>query len=390
MNRKYLTAGLAAGALVAAGLAGTLPTASAASGTGSVALHPVRVCSAHPAPGFAACMSLAMAGPNGKIVRSAKPLAAFTPSDIQAAYNLTGLKSGGRTVAIVDAFGYPTLESDLAYFRNFYGLSKCTTGNGCLTILDQRGGHSTPPTDPNWDLEQALDLDMVSSACPDCKILIVQSDSNSFKNLSAAENTAAAQKGVVAISNSYGGGDGANRGAYSHKGIAITASTGDSGYQGGSAPASFTHVVAVGGTAVTKDGSKRGYSETAWSGAGSGCSTKNKAPKFQIGVTSCGKFDGMADVSGAAAPAAGGLNIYYNGRFIQVGGTSESSPLVASVFGLSGKVTGWPGKFLYKNPGDLYDVTSGSNGSCGAPLCQAGPGWDGPTGLGTPNGIGAF
>jgi subtilase family serine protease len=368
-----------------------LPGASASTPQGSSGNHAVRVCAAHPKPGYASCYAMAMADSSGKVIQSTKPLAAFTPADFQKAYNLKGLKSHG-TVAIVDAFGYPTLEADLNAYRDFYKLPKCTTGNGCLKILDQRGGHQTPPTDAGWDLEQALDLDMVSAVCPDCKIVIVQSDTNSFKNLGAAVNTAAKVKGVVAISNSYGadGADIKNKADYDHPGIAVTASTGDHGYQDASAPANMTSVIAVGGTTVVPDGSQRGFNETVWSGAGSGCSDTNKAPSYQdTKATKC-KGDAMADVSAAANPGAGGASIYYNGHFSQVGGTSESSPLIAAVFGLSGKTKGYPGKYLWNNPKELYDITSGTNGSCGAPLCTAGKGWDGPTGLGTPNGDGAF
>lgn len=392
MNRKFLLSGLAAGALALSSLAAVLPNASASTSGTTLGNHAVRVCAAHPAPGHAACYALAMADAGGELITSVEPLTAFTPNDIQKAYHLKGLTSNGRTVAIVDAYGYPTLKSDLNTFRSTYGLSKCTTGNGCLKVLDQRGGHSAPPTDPGWDLEQALDLDMVSAACPDCKIVIVQSDTNSFKDLGAAVNQAAKQRGVVAISNSYGatGADIQNKSDYDHKDIAITASTGDSGYQDASAPASFTSVIAVGGTSVVPDGSARGYSETAWSGAGSGCSDTNRAPRYQDKVATQCHGDAMADVSGAANPSQGGLNVYYNGHFVQVGGTSESSPLVAAVFGLSGRTNGYPGKYLWQNPNKLFDITSGQNGSCGSPLCVAGQGWDGPTGLGSPNGIGAF
>ena len=117
---------------------------------------------------------MVMTGANGKVHGSAKPLAAFTPADIQKAYNLKGLKSGGATVAIVDGYGYSGLEADLKMFRSTYNLPACTVSNGCLTIIDEHGGHNYPPDNSGWDPEQALDVDMVSSACPDCKILMVQ------------------------------------------------------------------------------------------------------------------------------------------------------------------------------------------------------------------------
>ncbi len=393
MNRKFIFSALAAGALALGGLATTLPNASASTPQSATGTHAVHVCAAHPKPGFASCLAMTLAGSNGKVVQSSAPItAAFTPTDIQKAYNLKGLKSGGATVAIVDAYAYPTLEADLSAYRDFYNLPKCTTGNGCLKVIGQDGGKPPTQVDAGWDFEQALDLDMVSAACPDCKLLMVESDDNHNKNIGRAVDQAAKGKGVVAISNSYGsdGLDVHNRHAYIHPGIAIVAATGDHGWKGASIPASFTSVVAVGGTSIVPDGSARGYSETVWSGSGSGCSVKDPAPKYQdTKATKC-KGDAMADVAGPANPGAGGLSVYYSGHFTVVGGTSESTPMIAAVYALSGKVDGYPGSYPWSNPSKLYDITTGSNGACGAPLCTAGKGWDGPTGLGTPNGDGAF
>ncbi len=256
--------------------------------------------------------------------------------------------------------------------------------------MDERGGNNLPPDDAGWDLDQALDVDMVSSACPDCKILVVQGKAPNLKSLGHAVNTAAKTRGVLAISNSYGGGERRNDPAYRHHDVAITASTGDSGFQGPLYPASDTHVIAIGGTSVFRDGSARGYHETAWAGSGSGCSRVNRQPAWQQAVDTSCQTDAAADVSGPADPTNGGLSVYINGHFSQVGGTSESSPMIAAVYALSGRVNGLPGGIPYAHPGKLYDITSGSNGSCGAPLCTAGSGWDGPTGLGTPHGVAGF
>lgn len=389
MKRKLIYAGLAAGTLAISGLAAVTAGASASPARDSGVRHAVHACNVHVAPGHVTCNALVMTGPSGKIVASAKPLAtAFTPQDIQKAYNLTGLQSGGRTVAIVDAYGYPSLESDLATFRSTYGLPACTKSNGCLTVMDQNGGQNYPPYNSGWALEQALDVDAVSAACPDCKILVVQGNQSSFADLETAVNTASRQAGVVAISNSYSGGNQGNQSAYNHPGIAITASTGDSGYAPGAYPASDTHVVAVGGTSVFRDGSGRGYSESVWSGAGSGCGT-NQKPKWQNRANTTCSGKASSDVSAAADPSNGGLNIYFGG-FEQVGGTSESSPIIAAVYALSGNTKGYPAKYPYKNAGQLYDITSGSNGSCGVPVCVARAGWDGPTGMGTPHGVAGF
>ncbi len=391
MNRKLIFAGLAAGAVAVSGFAAGTGGASAMPSHDKTGTHAVHVCAPATKVGQLACDALALAGPNGKIIRSAKPLAgSFTPADFQKAYNIEGLKSGGATVAIVDAYGYSGLEADLKVYRSTYGLPPCTVKSGCLTILDQKGGHDYPPDNSGWDLEQALDVDMVSAACPDCKILVVQGNKPHRVSLAIAVGTAAKQKGVVAISNSYSGQQGPNTRAYNQPGIAVVASSGDAGYQGGHVPASYTHVIAVGGTSLFKDASKRGFHESAWAGAGSGCAVANHQPRYQQKADTSCKTDAVADVSAASDPSNGGASIYFQGHFTSVGGTSEASPLIGGIFGLSGRTAGYAGKYLYANPKDLFDVTTGTNGSCGPPLCTAGTGWDGPTGLGSPNGIGAF
>jgi len=393
-------------ALVVTATTGAMGTfvsgAHAAPASGGGGVHAEHLCSA-PAPGDAACYAMKLANKKGQAVDTAgrrvtpRAVSGLTPSDIQDAYKLSGSSSGGRTVAIVDAYGYPNAERDLGVYRDHFGLSSCTKANGCLTVMNQNGSTSNlPATDVGWDGEQALDLDAVSAACPDCKILLVQADSASMADLGKAVQTAAQQAGVVAISNSYGGGDAADSAYgdyYDHPGIAVTASTGDNGYQGASYPASSGYTTAVGGTTLTQSSNACGWSESAWSGAGSGCSTSNQAPEGQdSSVTGC-SGRAMADVAADADPASG-LAVYAptsetQSSWAQYGGTSLSSPIVASVYALSGKTSGMANSIPYANSGGLFDVTSGSNGSCSS-YCQAGEGWDGPTGLGTPNGTSAF
>ena len=213
-------------------------------------------------------------------------------------------------------------------------------------------------------------------------------------NLATAVNYAASQ-GVSAISNSYGGSDSAQTSAYNHPGIAITASTGDAGY-GVESPASYDSVIAVGGTSLSRaSGTSRGWSETAWSGAGSGCSTQNAKPSWQTSATQCsGKAN--ADVSAVADPNTG-VAVYdstpyqgYSGWQVY-GGTSASSPIIASVYTMAGNLSGYPASYTWAHATGLNDVTSGSNGSCSTSVwCHSGTGWDGPTGLGTPNGTSSF
>jgi subtilase family serine protease len=319
------------------------------------------------------------------------------PSDLQSAYKLPSSTAGsGQTVAIVDAYNDPTAEADLGVYRSQYGLSACTTANGCFKKVDQNGGTSYPKTDGGWAQEISLDLDMVSAVCPKCKIVLVEAKSASFADLGAAENTAARLANVV--SNSYGGSDASDSSYgsyYNHPGVAITVSSGDSGY-GVEYPASSRYVTAVGGTSLKKASNSRGWTETAWSGAGSGCSTYNTALSGQAGAgTGCSKR-AVADVSAVADPATG-VAVYdstaYQGQsgWMVFGGTSVAAPVVAGVYGLAGNAASVNNNYPYSHSGSLFDVTAGSNGSCPtSQWCNARTGWDGPTGLGTPNGTGAL
>ena len=310
----------------------------------------------------------------------------YGPSSIQSAYKLAGLSASGRTVAIVDAYNDPTAEADLGVYRSQFGLPACTTANGCFRKVSQTGSStSLPATNASWAQEISLDLDMVSAACPTCHILLVEASSASTANLGTGVNQAAKTAGVVAISNSYGGSDARDSTYakyYNHPGIAVTASTGDSGYQGGSYPADSAYVTAVGGTSLRTSTSSRGWTETAWSGAGSGCSAYNTAVAPTSAGTGCSKR-AMADVSAVADPNTG-VAVYDSTKYqglsgwLVFGGTSASSPIVASVFALSGRTTGYPAA-LYSHASSLFDVTSGSNGTCSpTQWCHARTGWDGP------------
>ena len=393
MSRLTLVAAAAGAALAAAAVAAPV----AASAATSAPRHTSERTCASPRAGFAACLARVVTDSSGrpmagKVNPNATP-SGYGPSDIRSAYNLGSASGAGRTVAIVDAYNDPTAEADLGVYRSQFGLPACTTANGCFRKVNQTGGTSYPRTDAGWATEISLDLDMVSATCPDCKILLVEASSTSFANLGAGVNYAASQ-GVSAISNSYGGSDSAESSAYNHPGIAITASTGDAGY-GVESPASFPHVVAVGGTSLTKASNARGWSESAWSGAGSGCSTINAKPSWQTSATQCsGKA--AADVSAVADPNTG-VAVYdstsYQGRkgWQVYGGTSASSPIIASVYTMGGNLSGYPASYTWAHASGLNDVTSGSNGTCSPSLwCHSVAGWDGPTGLGTPNGTGSF
>jgi hypothetical protein len=368
---------------------------------------------AHPRVASAVtCFGKARSGHGARGPAITKGPLGLGPTQIQSAYKLAGLHANGRTVAIVDAYDDPKAEADLAKYRAAYGLPPCTTANGCFRKVNENGAASPlPKGDYGWAEEISLDLDAVSAACPDCHILLVEASAPQDGPLMTAVDTAV-RLGAVAVSNSYGGAEDSTILAadahLNHPGVAITASTGDSGY-GVSWPASSPYVTAVGGTTLTAASNARGWTEKVWSGAGSGCSQFEPKPSWQTDP-GCARRT-VGDVSAVADPASG-LGVYdtYNNCSVaslcdtlislglaqglngwaQVGGTSLSSPLVASVYALAGNsVTA--GSYPYAHAGALFDVTTGSNGSCGGSyLCTGKPGYDGPSGLGTPNGTGAF
>jgi subtilase family serine protease len=335
----------------------------------------------------------------------------YGPKQLQSAYRIAGKRAAGRTVAIIDAYDDPKAESDLAVYRRTLGLPPCTTANGCFRKVNQYGrGAPLPKKDFGWAEEISLDLDAVSATCPDCHILLVEATSPESGPLMAAVDSAV-RLGAVAVSNSYGGGEDSSvlldDKHLNHPGVAITAASGDAGY-GVQWPASSRYVTAVGGTTLKRASTSRGWVETAWSGSGSGCSKYEPKPAWQHD-TGCRRRT-VADVAAVADPATGfGVYDTYNSCLLpsicdglisgglaqglngwaKIGGTSLSAPVVAAIYALAGNHRG--ASFAYSHPASLFDVRSGTNGTCSvAYLCTARTGYDGPTGLGTPNGLGAF
>ena len=373
---------------------------AAATGSANGAVHSQRVCAAAPA-GYAACHARVVTDANLTPMATTTYLGGYSPTQLRSAYGLT---TGSTTkVAIVDAYASPNAAADLAAYRAAFSLAAAT-----LTQVNQSGGSITTVSgNTGWGQEEMLDLEMISAICPACPIVYVGANSASFNDLAAAVDTAAAQ-GATVISNSYGGseflGESTIATHYDKPGIAITVSSGDSGY-GAQAPAAFNTVTAVGGTTLTLNAAGTRANETVWSGAGSGCSAYITKPTWQRD-TACARRT-ISDVAAVADPATG-VAVYDSygstggANWYVFGGTSVAAPIIGAVYALSGNTAGVPASLAYPSltappPGSLFDVTSGSNGRCvrgksanGAYLCTGGAGYDGPTGNGTPNGTGAF
>jgi hypothetical protein len=469
-----------------------LPCATA-DATGAVSPLPesdytVRPTCSEPAPGHAGCLALelvpktaaARAHTHPLGMASSQPITAalaadgaygLRPQDLHSAYKLPEEQAGTQTIGIIDAYDDSTAAHDLGAYDKEFGLSECTSANGCFKQVNQRGESKNLPTAESeeeqeeaagWAGETSLDIEIAHAVCPSCQILLVEADSSRFTDLDSAEETAASH-GATEISDSWGGPECAteegrlkcetDHPAFNHPGIVITAAAGDEGYLDWGArkssergyadyPASSPHVVAVGGTRLSLTAGGEWAAETVWNGdgaGGGGCSLKLTAQPWQQSTSDwssvgCGTHRAVADVSADADPYTG-VAVYDSTPVIEegkerlgwgtIGGTSLASPIIAATFALAGgagknangETVRYPAQTLYENlatPGLLHDVLSGSNGECAQEfneqtglsgctesqeaancsekpaICQARAGYDGPTGVGTPDGIAAF
>ena len=344
----------------------------------------------------------------------------YGPADLQAAYNLTAASSSngaGKTIAIVDAFDDPNAESDLAVYRTTFGLPACTSANGCFLKVNQSGNVSpTPQPNAGWAGEISLDVDMASAICPNCKIVLVEATDNS-NNLYIAENTAAGLCAASVISNSwlgteYSGETSDDLTYFHHPGVPMTFAGGDGDYPGGY-PAAGAYVTAVGGTTLNNAG-LISQTETVWNtspgaeGTGSICSFYEAQPSWQVALgssyTSVCAMRIDNDVSAVADPNTGVAvyNTYSDVGWAVYGGTSAATPIIAAVYALAPNTALInDASYPYSHTGSFNDIISGNNGPCtptgiytvdytGTFICKAIAGFDGPTGVGTPHGIGGF
>jgi len=393
--RPPVLVAIGAAAVLTAGMLAAVPAFAASTSSAASSANVTQACASVAKAHEMSCFALRRTDVVGAfaLAPNATP-SGYGPPDLRSAYKLP-TSSTTATVAIVDAYNDPNAETDLATYRSQYGLPACTTANGCFSKVNQNGSTtSLPPNDTGWAGEISLDVDMVSAVCPSCHILLVEATSPTDANLYAAEDYAAAHAKFV--SNSWGGGEYSGQTTddshFNHPGVAITVSSGDDG-NGAEYPATSRYVVAVGGTSLHTSTNSRGWTESAWSGAGSGCSAYDAKPTFQTVTTNCTRR-AEADVSAVADPNTGVAvyQTYGASGWSVYGGTSASAPQIAAVYALAGTpgASDQPASYPYAHQGNLFDVTSGSNGSCGSPQCTSGAGWDGPTGLGTPNGATAF
>lgn len=432
---------LSFGALCACS-SGSLPAVTVA-GNGDTpfqSANPVRsLCSEAAQPGQARCFAMVRTDvivgarpavqPQELEVCSQEFSEGYCPIDLQKAYKFPSLSAGyGKVVAIVDAYGYKNAANDLAIYRQAMGLKACTEASKCLRIVNQNGQTSPlppePPLNDDWKGEDSLDLDMVSAVCPNCHIIMVQTTNDQSTNMFDGVKTAG-HLGAKYIGASWGLKEfGPDNPIFHQTGVVIAAAAGDNGgggsYGGGpQQPCSYTYVICVGGTHLIRAENKRGWSETVWNdwtydacggpcgATGSGCSTMIGKPSWQT-QTICARR-AEADIATTASLRA--PVIVYNSEenggkcpsncFWLYGGTSASAQIIAAAYALAGNASTQNGaqEIWKKHVGNLYDIITGNNldaalgvtcGSANKYICTARVGYDGPTGWGTPNGVGAL
>jgi len=358
------------------------------------------------ARGVAVAVVLQLAGTAG--VASA----GLSPAQIHKAYDLPRHSPVRQTIAVVVAYHAPNAIRDLATFTARFKLAPCRASGGCFRRVNQRGAASplpaADPTGGNFVAEAVLGTQVARGVCQNCRILLVEADSDSRADLAAAVKTAV-RLGADEVATSYLlADDESSRSAYNYPGVAITAAPGDNGYfDGAFYPAALPGVVTVGGTRLRLGAGGRYAGESVWNdGPGerttSGCGIFTPVPSWQKSearAVGCGTKRSIVDIAAVASP---GAEVYsttpISGMkgWLEIGGTSFASPLIAGVFALAGGVPSGVSapRLLYQNRharrGGLRDIVKGSNGSCTGFVCRARKGFDGPTGMGTPKGLAAF
>jgi len=327
----------------------------------------------------------------------------LSPARIRHAYGFDQIANGGdgQTIAVVDAYDHPNIESDLNVFNTTFGLAPCTTMNGCFRKIYASG--VKPQTDAGWALEIALDVEWAHAIAPKAKIVLVEARSSSYADLLYAVDVAV-KNGASVVSMSFGGSEFNGQTSYdAHFNVpqvTFVASSGDGG-AGVEYPASSQYVVSVGGTTLNSDIYGNYIGESAWSGSGGGLSAYATEPFGQANfpLPYAGKR-GIPDVSYNANPNTG-FPVYdsvaYNKQsgWFQVGGTSAGAPQWAALMAIvnAQRVASGKGRLnaVFNNLyavakaayADFHDITTGTNGTCGS-LCNASGSYDYVTGLGSP------
>ncbi|MEV8099819.1 peptidase S8 [Kitasatospora sp. NPDC085879] len=389
-------------------------TASAAPDGPPVGIkHSAQICP-KPKPKQITCDMRALTRADGILLSTPGPSGGLTPLQLRSAYRLPYNAGKGQTVTLIEAGDDPTAEADLAVYRSQFGLPPCTVANGCFRKVNDtyQNGPLPPTANAIGMIETSLDMDAVSAACPQCNIVLVEANAALYgaDAMVFANYYAITTGGAKYLSNSWGGCEDSTEltvdFAFMNPGGAVTAAVGDFGYNtspcpspGPMYPATSPYVVAVGETLLTPADNQRGWTESVSPSTGSGCSLVEPAPAWQQSLSQAAGCNGKRvtnDIALAGDPNGGALAVYVGygipPGWYTIGGTSEAAPIAAAMFAMAGQPAAQgAASRLYGRPWAVNDITSGSNGTCTpAILCNAGPGWDGPSGVGSPTSLALF
>jgi subtilase family serine protease len=373
---------------------------------------------------------------------SGSPINCYAPAEILTAYKIqalldAGFTGTGKTIVIVDAFGNPTLQEDLAVFNAVFGLPAAK-----LNIIYPDGHPTFDPTNADqvgWSGEISLDVEMAHAVAPGATIDLVIAKSDEDADILSATKYAVAHHLGDVLSQSFGEDESCVDPtilSQQHQvfiqatlqNMTLFASTGDDGasqptcdqssyVKSASSPAVDPLVVAVGATSLTATQPDGNYvGERVWNdefgASGGGYSVLFKKPFYQVFAVK-GAKRGIPDVAYSGDVNNGVLVAWSQGDPTQVGsiyifgGTSAGSPQWAALLALADEKAGYDLGFISQGlylvgfdrtayPRAFHDITVGNNSvevtdSNGNPLdiagFNAGPGWDATTGLGSPKGI---
>jgi hypothetical protein len=357
----------------------------------------------------------------------------YSPAQILHAYGIdqvtfnNGQIKGdgtGETIAIIDAYYDPSVQSDLSTFSRMFALSQLDgkNGDGSFTQIDLSNKTLSPPND-DWTMETALDVEWAHAVAPKANIVLVEAasdnqdpQSNEPTDLLNAVKTAASYPGVVVVSMSWGISEVPQETSwdsfFTTPGVTFVAASGDNG-AGSSWPSASPNVVSVGGTTLRLTNSNTIYTETGWGqggfssyygGSGGGFSQYESLPSYQANAnipTSYTQFGFRLtpDVAYVADPRTG-VDVFnsVDGGWSVIGGTSAGAPHWAALIAIADQGRALANlaplssaqtlSALYANQNDFNDITRGSTGFLnvnGQTIpAVAGPGYDLVTGLGTP------
>jgi len=341
-------------------------------------------------------------------------LSGLTPLQVTAAYGLNAINfttssgpvkgdGSGETIALIEAYDDPNIQSDLNTFDSYYGLPALT-----VTRVNETGGTSSyPASDPTggWEPEESLDVEWAHAIAPGANILVVEANSQNIQDLLAAVNTARNTPGVAAVSMSWGFPETSNETSYDtyfttpagHQGVTFIASSGDNGsFAGAIYPAASPNVLSVGGTTLLLSSSGAYQSESAWIDSGGGYSNYEPEPSYQANVQVTGSRS-TPDVAFDGDPNTG-VQVYVTqttrfgsqGSWLTVGGTSLGSPSWAGIIAIVDQGRALARKGSLDGPTQTLPSLYAAPSSDFNPVAPAPSSFGGGGGFGYGYGFGAF